>query len=91
VETVAAPARRVYQCVECSQQFTVTTGTALHDTHLPLVKWFYAVALMLNAKRPVTARQLQRDLHVSYKTAWYLSHRIRQALHEEPEEDHERR
>jgi transposase-like protein len=84
VETVVAPARQLYQCVEFGHQFTVTTGTALHDTHLPLVKWFFAIALMINTKGAVTARQLQRDLHVSYKTAWYLSHRIRDALGETP-------
>lgn len=80
--TTVAPARRVYECVDCGRQFTATSGTVFHDTHLPLTKWFLAVALMINADGNVTAGSIQRHLRVSYKTAWHLRHRIRMALGE---------
>jgi hypothetical protein len=76
----AIPARHLYQCLACGHQFTATTGTLLNDTHLPIQKWFFAVALMTNAKKGVSAKQMQRDLKVSYATAWYLCHRIREAM-----------
>ncbi|MGA2182005.1 MAG: IS1595 family transposase [Bryobacteraceae bacterium] len=80
--TVKVPARHLYQCLnpECGQQFTATVGTIFNDSHLPLEKWMLAVAIMCNAKKGVSAKQLQRDVGVSYKTAWYLSHRIREAM-----------
>jgi transposase-like protein len=67
----------------CRLQFSPTSGTLFHDTHLPLIVWFHAVALMLNAKKGLSAAQLQRDLKIGgYKTAWYLNHRIREAMNE---------
>lgn len=72
--------RYIYQCRSCQHQFTPTTGTLFHDTHLDLEKWFHAVALMCNAKKGVSALQMKRDLKTAYKTAWYLNHRIRQAM-----------
>jgi transposase-like protein len=76
----AIPARHLYQCLACGHQFTATTGTLFNDTHLPIHKWFFAVALMTNAKKGMSAKQMQRDLNVSYTTAWYLCHRIRDAM-----------
>lgn len=68
---------------DCRQQFSPTAGTLFHDTHLPLITWFHAIALMLNAKKGISAKQLQRDLGIGgYKTAWYLNHRIREAMAE---------
>jgi hypothetical protein len=81
--------RKLYQCLEvtCKQQFTVTSGTIFHDTHLPLTKWFLAVALITDAKKGISANQLQRHLRIgSYRTAWYLAHRIRKAMTETQEE-----
>jgi len=75
--------RWVYVCrnSECRQQFSATAGTIFHDTHLPLIVWFQAIALILNAKKGISAKQLQRDLGIGgYKTAWYLNHRIREAM-----------
>jgi transposase-like protein len=72
-----------YLCSEktCRHQFSPTSGTIFHDTHLPLIIWFHAIALMLNAKKGISAKQLQRDLGIGgYKTAWYLNHRIREAM-----------
>ena len=79
-ETKPVPARILYVCKSCKKQFSVTEGTIFNDTHLPLDKWLLAVALMVNAKKGVSAKQLQRDLGTAYKTAWYLSHRIRKAM-----------
>src|SRR5258708_13244624 len=76
-ETKAVPPRILYVCLDCGFQFSATTGTIFHDTHLDLEKWFMAVALMVNAKKGISALQLKRDINVAYKTAWYLNHRIR--------------
>jgi len=82
--TKTGPSRFMYQCLnsKCKYQFQTTTGTIFSDTHLPLSKWMLAVALMCNAKKSVSAKQMERDMNVSYKTAWYLNHRIRQAMDE---------
>jgi transposase-like protein len=74
------PARHLYQCQECSLQFTAKSGTLFNDSHLSLTKWFLAVTLMTNAKKGLSAKQMQRDLKVSYQTAWYLCHRIRESM-----------
>jgi transposase-like protein len=72
--------RRVYECGDCHKQFTAQSGTLFHDSHLPLSKWFMAIALMCESKKGMSAKQLERALGVSYKTAWYLAHRIREAM-----------
>lgn len=64
-------------------QFSVTAGTVFHDSHLPLSKWFMAIYLMGESKKGISARQLQRTIAVTYKTAWYLAHRIRSAMEED--------
>ena len=73
-----------YECVGCEYQFTVTSGTIFHDSHLPLPIWFLATLLLCEAKKGMSAHQLKRTiwgLHKgSYKTAWYLCHRIRAAM-----------
>jgi transposase-like protein len=79
-EVKTVPARILYVCLDCELKFSVTTGTLFNDTHLDLEKWFMAVALMVNAKKGISALQMKRDLKVAYKTAWYLNHRIRKAM-----------
>jgi len=74
--------RRVLECLECGWQFTATSGTLFHDSHLPLRKWFMAIALICEAKKGLSAMQLSRHLGVQHKTAWYLNHRIREAMQE---------
>lgn len=75
--------QNLFQCLSCAAQFSATAGTIFQDSHLPLSKWFLAVALVLNAKKGLSAKQLQRDLGIgSYRTAWYLAHRIRKAMEE---------
>lgn len=75
--------RHLYECLDCSYQFSVTVGTIFHNSHLPLTKWFLAIYMICSAKKGVSAKQLQRDLHVTYKTAWYMAHRIRLAMQED--------
>jgi transposase-like protein len=75
-------AREVYDCDSCRYQFSVTAGSIFHDSHLPLTKWFFATYVMVESKKGVSANQLKRMLGVSYKTAWYLCHRIRKAMDE---------
>lgn len=75
--------RHLYECVDCRYQYSVTAGTVFHDSHLPLTKWFLAIYLICSAKKGVSAKQLQRQLSTSYKTAWYMAHRIRLAMSED--------
>ena len=72
--------RGVYDCKSCGYQFSVLAGTIFHDTKLPLRKWFMAILLMVESKKGMSANQMKRILNVSYKTAWYLCHRIRAAM-----------
>jgi transposase-like protein len=72
--------RRQFDCDSCRYQFSVRVGTVFHDSHLPLWKWFLATYMMVESKKGMSANQLKRTLDVSYKTAWYLCHRIRSAM-----------
>ncbi len=76
--------RPVYDCNDCRYQFSVTAGTIMHDSHLSLRKWFIAIYLMCESKKGISSRQLQRTIGVARKTAWYLSHRIREAMANDP-------
>lgn len=71
-----------YDCDSCRYQFSVTAGTIFHDSHLPLPKWFAATYLMCVSKKGMSALQLKNTLHTGYQTAWYLCHRIREAMKE---------
>lgn len=72
----------VYQCniKECRQQFSVTVGTVFESSKVPLNKWLLATYLMSASKKGVSAHQLHRTLGVTYKTAWFMAHRIREAM-----------
>ena len=74
--------RKQFDCDTCGYQFSVTAHTIFHDSHLPLTKWFVAVYLMCESKKGISANQMKRTLKISYKTAWYLCHRIRKAMTE---------
>jgi len=67
--------RRLFQCAKCKLQFSATQGTLFHDSHLPL-------SLMAEAKKGISACQVQRHIGMTYKTAWYVCHRIREAMQE---------
>jgi transposase-like protein len=72
--------RKQFDCGDCRYRFSVTTGTIFHDSHLPLPTWFMATLLMCEAKKGMSANQMKRTLGVAHKTAWYLCHRIREAM-----------
>ncbi len=74
--------RDQFVCDSCSYQFSATSGTIFHDTHLPLWKWFLATYMMCESRKGISANQVKRMLGVSYKTAWYLCHRVRAAMSE---------
>ena len=79
------PVKHKLKCRSCAYQFTVTAGTIMHDSHLPIRKWFFAIYLMCESKKGISASQVMRTLGVgSYRTAWYLCHRIREAMGNDP-------
>jgi hypothetical protein len=69
-----------HHCLACGRQTSVTAGTVLHRTKLPLVLWFWAAHLMATHSNGISARQLQAQLHVTYKTAWLLMQKLRRAM-----------
>jgi len=77
-----ATTKQLFYCKGCDYQFSVTSGTVFNDSHLSLQKWFLATLLLCEAKKGMSANQIKRTLGVSYKTAWYLCHRIRFAMTE---------
>lgn len=75
------PARvGVYKCAACRQQFTVTVGTIFEDSHIPISKWLMAIFILCSSKKAISAHQLHRMLDMTYKTAWFMAHRIRYAM-----------
>jgi transposase-like protein len=72
--------KQLFYCKDCDYQFSVTSGTVFNDSHLPLAKWFLTTHLLCEAKKGMSACQVQRTVGMSYKTAWYLCHRIRHAM-----------
>lgn len=79
------PARKgLYKCAACRKQFTVTVGTIFEDGKVPISKWLMAIHLMCSSKKGVSAKQIEREVGVTYKTAWFICHRIREAMKQEP-------
>lgn len=80
----ANPEKRVrhglHRCGDCKKQFTVKIGTVFEDSKVPLYKWLQAVVLMTASKKGYSAHQLHRTLEVTYKTAWFMAHRVREAM-----------
>ena len=72
----------VYQCAECRQQFTVTVGTVFESSKIPLSKWMAALFMMVSSKKGVSAHQMHRMLSISYKSTWFMMHRLREAMRE---------
>lgn len=68
------------KCGHCRKQFTVRVGTIFEDSHAPLHKWFQAIHLLASSKKGISSHQLHRILEVQYNTAWFMSHRIREAM-----------
>lgn len=72
------------KCGKCRKQFTVRVGTIFEDSHIPLGKWLYAIFQMCSSKKGVSANQLKRELGLTYKSAWFLCHRVRLAMSQPP-------
>jgi len=72
----------LYKCYQCYKPFTVKIGTVFESSHVPVHKWLQAMALMSSSKKGVSSNQLHRILGVTLKTAWFMSHRIREAMRE---------
>jgi transposase-like protein len=70
----------LYKCYDCKGQFTVTVGTLFERSRIPLHKWFLAVYFLCSSKKGMSSHQLHRMLGVTYKTAWFMTHRIREAM-----------
>lgn len=72
-----------YHCTECRRKFTVRVGTLYERSHVPLHKWLFATHLLCSSKKGISSHQLARMLGVTYKTAWFMSHRIREGMKEQ--------
>ncbi|HVB82916.1 MAG TPA: IS1595 family transposase [Candidatus Binataceae bacterium] len=72
----------VYKCKDCRKPFTVTVGTVMERSHIPLSKWVLAAQFMASSKKSMSALQLQRMLDTNYETAWFLFHRLREAAND---------
>jgi transposase-like protein len=69
--------RHLYECVDCRYQYSVTTGTMFHNSHMPLTKWFLAIHMICSARKSISVKDLERKLKVNYRTAEYVMQRIR--------------
>lgn len=74
----------VYKCRGCRKQFSVTTGTIFERSHIPLHKWLMATHFLCASKKGMSAHQLHRLLGITYKTAWFMAHRLREAMKQPP-------
>ncbi|MGQ0742106.1 MAG: IS1595 family transposase [Alphaproteobacteria bacterium] len=70
----------LYQCNSCRKQFTVTVGTVFERSHIPLNKWLTAAFLICASKKGISAHQMHRMLGITYKSAWFMMHRLREAM-----------
>src|SRR3954469_11579969 len=76
--------RKLWKCAACRKQYTVTVGTIFEGSHIGLHKWLLAFYLLCSSKKGMSAHQLHRMLGVTYKTAWFMAHRIRHAMEQPP-------
>lgn len=84
-EGSTSPVRKgVFKCKACRRQFTITVGTIFEDSHIPLNKWLLAIYLMCSSKKGMSAHQLHRSLDLTYKSAWFMAHRIRYTMTQPP-------
>jgi transposase-like protein len=79
---MAGKATRIglYKCYQCRKQFTVKVGTVFEDSHVPMNLWLQAMYLLCSSKKGISSNQLSRTLGVTLKTAWFMAHRIREAM-----------
>jgi len=77
----------LYKCKDCRETFTVTVGTLFERSKIPLNKWLMATYLLASSKKGISSHQLHRTIGVSYKTAWFMAHRLREAMREPSHKD----
>jgi transposase-like protein len=82
--TGAASQRRVWKCGHCRQQFSVLTGTIFHGTKIPVKTWLFVIFEMCSSKNGVSAREIERKYDLTAKSAWFMLHRIREAMKRDP-------
>ena len=82
--TGAATQRRVWKCKDCRKQFTVLVGTIFQGTKIPVRTWIFVIFEMCSSKNGVAAREIERKYDLTAKTAWFMAHRIREAMKREP-------
>src|SRR4051794_22621631 len=70
----------LFHCKDCRGQFTVLTGSVMERSHIPLPKWVAGFHLMASSKKGISAHQLHRTLGIAYNSAWFMAHRIREAM-----------
>lgn len=76
--------RKLWKCAKCRKQFTVMVGTVFEDSHIPLNMWLAAFYAMASSKKGISAKQIERSLGITYRSAWFMCHRIREAMGKEP-------
>jgi transposase-like protein len=76
--------RRVWKCADCRKQFSVLTGTIFHGSKIPIRTWVFVIFEMASSRNGVSAREIQRKYHLQPKSAWFMLHRIREAMKREP-------
>jgi len=81
---VSGSKRVVLKCAKCRKQFSATVGTIFEKSHIPLTKWFMAFQLLASSKKGMSAHQLHRMLDITYKSAWFMAHRIRHVMKQTP-------
>jgi transposase-like protein len=82
--SVNGTSRKLFKCALCRKQFSVMVGTIFEDSHIPLTKWLAGIYLMCSSKKGISAHQLHRALGITYKSAWFMCHRIRYAMSRPP-------
>jgi transposase-like protein len=76
--------RKQWKCAKCRKKFSVTSRSIFEGSHIPLGKWIYGIFLMCSSKKGVSSNQLMRELGISYRSAWFMTHRVREAIAVEP-------
>ncbi len=76
--------RKQWKCGACRKKFSVTSKSIFEGAHIPVGKWIYAIFMMCSSKKGVSANQLSRELNLTYKSAWFMCHRVREAMLQEP-------
>lgn len=84
VGNVIPTVRKQWKCGACRKKFSVTSRSIFEGAHIPVGKWIYAIYTMCSSKKGVSANQLSRELSISYKSAWFMCHRVREAMLQEP-------